>query len=239
MERLRALMQASRSTVVLTGAGISTESGIPDYRSSAGIWRGVDPRTVAHVDAFRRDPAYVWTFYRRRIDMVRAARPNAAHRALAELEREGRIERVVTQNVDGLHRLAGSDPIEVHGTLDDANCIDCGARMPMPAAEARMAADPEGLPRCDCGAVLKPAVVLFGEPLPEEAIGAAYDLAERCSLFIAAGSSLEVYPVAGLPAAARTRGATLAVVNLGDTAYDDACDLRIVGNLAELLPRLL
>jgi NAD-dependent deacetylase len=239
MDRLRALMRASRSTVVLTGAGISTESGIPDYRSSAGIWRGIDPTKVAHIDAFRADPAYVWTFYRRRIDMVRQARPNAGHLALAELERDGRIERVVTQNVDGLHRAAGSDPIEVHGSLDDANCVECGVEMPMAEAEARMATDPEQVPRCDCGAPLKPAVVLFGEPLPEEAIGAAYDLAEQCTLLIAAGSSLEVHPVAGLPGVARRRGARVAIVNFGETAYDDACDLRIEGRLAELLPQLL
>jgi NAD-dependent deacetylase len=237
--RLRDLVHGARNPIVLTGAGISTESGIPDFRSGRGIWAEFDPLEVGHISAFRRDPARVWRFYRLRIDVVRQAEPNAGHRALAALERDGRIARVITQNVDGLHRAAGSDALEVHGALDRVDCLACGVRLPIAEAERRMAADPDGVPRCDCGAPLKPGVVLFGEMLPEEAIDEAFRLADSCDLLVAAGSTLEVHPIAGLPAAAMRGGAALAIVNRGPTAYDDDCDLRIEGALGDVLPRIV
>jgi NAD-dependent deacetylase len=239
VDRLRELFRASQRTVALTGAGISTESGIPDFRSGRGIWAEFDPLEVGHISAFRRDPARVWAFYRLRIDVVRQAAPNAGHVALAELERDGRLTRVITQNVDGLHRAAGSDALEVHGALDRVDCLGCGARFPIEEAERRMTAGPDGVPRCDCGAPLKPGVVLFGEMLPEAAIDEAFALASSCELFLAAGSTLEVHPVGGLPEVARRAGATLAIVNRGPTAYDDDCDVRIEGALGEVLPRLV
>jgi NAD-dependent deacetylase len=239
VDRLRELLHGARRAVALTGAGISTESGIPDFRSGRGIWAEFDPMEVGHIAAFRRDPARVWRFYRLRIDVVRQAQPNAGHRALAQLERDGRLTRVITQNVDGLHRAAGSDALEVHGALDRVDCLRCGARFGGDEAERRMAEDPEGVPRCDCGAPLKPGVVLFGEMLPEQAIDEAFALAASCDLLLAAGSTLEVHPVAGLPDVARRAGAVLAIVNRGPTAYDDDCDLRIEGALGDVLPRIV
>jgi NAD-dependent deacetylase len=239
VDRLRELLHGARRAVALTGAGISTESGIPDFRSGRGIWAEFDPLEVGHISAFRRDPARVWRFYRLRIDVVRQAAPNAGHHALAQLERDGRLARVITQNVDGLHRAAGSDALEVHGALDRVDCLRCGARLPIEEAERRLRDDPEGVPRCDCGAPLKPGVVLFGEMLPEAAIDDAFALAAGCDLLLAAGSTLEVHPVGGLPDVARQAGATLAIVNRGPTAYDDDCDVRIEGALGDVLPRLV
>ncbi len=239
IDRLRELVHGARRAVVLTGAGISTESGIPDFRSGRGIWAEFDPMEVGHISAFRRDPAQVWRFYRLRIDVVRQAAPNAGHIALAALERDGRLARVITQNVDGLHRAAGSDALEVHGSLDRVDCLECGARFDIAEAERRMEVDPEGVPRCDCGAPLKPGVVLFGEMLPEDVIDQAFRLAQSCDLMIAAGSTLEVHPVASLPDVARRAGATLAIVNRGPTAYDETCDLRIEGATGEVFAQLV
>ncbi|HYX85393.1 MAG TPA: NAD-dependent deacylase [Gaiellales bacterium] len=232
LERLATLMRRSARTVVLTGAGISTESGIPDFRGPGGIWEGVDPMEVGHIRAARRDPARVWEYYRRRVGTVRAARPNAGHLAIARMQRAGRVHALVTQNVDGLHAAAGSQAIEVHGSLRTANCMDCGVEIAMPA-------DPVGVPCCaECGGPLKPGVVMFGEMLPEAAIMRANELAASCELLIAAGSTLEVWPVAELPAIALDSGAALAVLNRGPTGYDDRCHVRIEGPLGEVLPAL-
>jgi NAD-dependent deacetylase len=230
-------LRGARRTLALTGAGISTASGIPDFRSPSGLWADLDPREVGHVDAFRRDPARVWAFYARRIAVVREARPNAAHLALAALERAGAVRRVVTQNVDGLHRAAGSDAIEVHGRLDVAECLRCGARVEGGEVDARLRAG-DGVPRCDCGRPLKPGVVLFGEILPAAAIDEAFALAEDADLVLALGTSLEVHPVAGLPSAARARGGRLAIANRGETALDDVADVRVECALEEVLPRV-
>jgi NAD-dependent deacetylase len=195
---LARLVRRSRRTVALTGAGISTESGIPDFRSAAGVWRGVDPMRVAHISVAREQPGRLWDFYRERLSLLRGARPNAAHEALARLERAGLLACLVTQNVDGLHAAAGSRPLEVHGSLREAECLECGRRFPM--TEALRRAGGSGVPRCACGAALKPGVVLFGELLPDAAIERAYEEAGRCELLLALGSSLEVWPVAELPA---------------------------------------
>jgi NAD-dependent deacetylase len=230
-------LRGARRTLVLTGAGISTASGIPDFRSPSGLWADLDPREVGHIDAFRRDPARVWAFYARRIAVVREARPNAAHRALAALEHAGVVRRVVTQNVDGLHRAAGSDAIEVHGRLDVAECLACGARVEGAEVDRRLQAD-AGVPRCECGAPLKPGVVLFGELLPAAAIDEAFALADEADLVLAAGTSLEVHPVASLPEAARRHGAVLAIANRGPTALDGVADVRVEAALEEVLPRV-
>jgi NAD-dependent deacetylase len=220
--RLTELIERRRPCVVLTGAGISTESGIPDFRSAGGIWAQYDPLEVANIEAFRRDPARVWEFYALRLDALGEADPNDGHRALAELEERGWIRAVITQNVDGLHQRAGSrDVVEVHGSLQQAECIHCGARVPMQDAVASLP-----LPPCpECGEVLKPGVVMFGELLPAAAIRRAQELAAEAELLLVVGSSLEVHPVAGLPGDTLGAGGALAIVNRGGTPWDSEAEL--------------
>ncbi len=223
-QRLAELITASQPCVVLTGAGVSTESGIPDFRSPTGIWAQYDPMEYATIDAFRRDPAKVWDFYSKRLDVLKDAEPNAAHLALAELERRGLVEAVVTQNVDRLHELAGSRAvIEVHGSIRTSSCLACGHREPFERVVELLP-----VPACDrCGAVLKPDVVMFGEPMPEAEFERASALVRGARLLLVVGSSLEVYPVAGLPEEALASGAKLAIVNRSPTPYDGRADLRI------------
>jgi NAD-dependent protein deacetylase/lipoamidase len=216
--------------LVLTGAGVSTESGIPDFRSATGIWQQFDPYEVASIDAFRRDPERVWEFYNVRLDVLAEARPNAAHRALAELESRGLVEAIVTQNVDRLHAEAGShDVIEVHGSIGTASCLSCGHR----EEDVRTLLP---LPRCAaCGAVLKPGVVMFGELLPAEAMDRATTLAREAALLLVVGTSLEVWPVAGLPEETLAHGGKIAIVNREPTPYDDRADLVVRGSAGKAL----
>jgi NAD-dependent deacetylase len=231
-EHLARLILERQPCVVLTGAGASTESGIPDFRSASGIWAEYDPMEYATIDAFRRDPAKVWDFYSKRLGVLTEAEPNPAHRALAELERRGLVEAVITQNVDRLHERAGStNVIEVHGSLRTSSCLDCGHTEPFERVVELLPA-----PHCErCGAVLKPDVVMFGELLPEDAIDRSFELARGAGLFLVVGSSLEVYPVAGLPEEALTAGAALAIVNKGPTPYDSRADLTIEAGAGETL----
>ena len=232
---LAALIRERQPCVVLTGAGVSTESGIPDFRSATGIWAEVDPYQVASIQAFRRDPERVWTFYRERIHMLRDARPNAAHDALAELERRGLVQAVVTQNIDLLHTRAGSqDVVEVHGSIRSAQCPGCLWTEPADAVLAQLEVSPT--PSCSqCGEVLKPGVVLFGELLPAAAMEHATQLARGARLVLVVGSSLEVWPVAGLPLEARA----FAIVNRGPTALDDQALLKLDAGAGETLAAVL
>src|SRR5437773_2853289 len=206
---LARLIRANQPCVVLTGAGISTESGIPDFRSPTGIWAQYDPMEYATIDAFRRDPVKVWEFYALRLEALTRAEPNAGHLALAELERRGLVAAVVTQNIDGLHQRAGSHEVmEVHGSSRTAECLECGENTQLEAA----------MPQCPrCGAVMKPGVVMFGELLPAAAIERATELARGAGLLLVVGSTLEVYPVAGLPEETLSAGGALAIVNRGPT----------------------
>ena len=214
---LAELIRANQPCVALTGAGVSTESGIPDFRSAGGIWSRFDPYEVASIDAFRRDPAKVWEFYALRLDVLADAKPNDAHHALARLEAAGLLEGVITQNVDRLHAAAGSrDVIEVHGSIARAECLACGADVSGDELRALLP-----LPRCPrCGAVLKPGVVMFGELLPEAPMNRALELAQAAALLLVIGSSLEVWPVAGLPEETLAYGGKLAIVNREPTRYD-------------------
>jgi NAD-dependent deacetylase len=235
--RLAELIRTAGPVVALTGAGISVPSGIPDFRTPGkGLWENVDPMAVAHISVWRRDPARFWSFYGQRFALLDGKRPNGAHFALAELERRGLLAGVITQNIDGLHAAAGTaDPVEVHGSVRTASCLRCGFRLPLAETRERLAADPEGVPRCDCGAPLKPDVVLFGEFLPEDAMERAQALAESAGLMLAIGSSLEVYPVAGLPGETLMRGGRLALVTMGPTPYDDVAEVKLSGDVvAEL-----
>jgi NAD-dependent deacetylase len=219
---LAELVRSTRPCVVLTGAGVSTESGVPDFRSAGGIWAAYDPAVVASIDGFRRDPERVWEFYGRRLDLLAGVRPNPAHVVLAELERAGLVQAVITQNVDGLHARAGSrEVIEVHGSLASAACLECGETV-----RADELALP--LPRCPvCGSVLKPGVVMFGELLPQDALARAVELAAAAGLLLVVGSSLQVWPVAGLPGETLRHGGRVAVVNREPTPYDDVATIVI------------
>jgi NAD-dependent deacetylase len=232
---LARLIRARQPCVVLTGAGVSTESGIPDFRSPTGIWAHFDPAEYASLAAFRADPAKVWRFYKPRIAMLSEAKPNAAHLALAALERAGLVEAVVTQNIDQLHERAGTrNLIEVHGSIRTASCPGCGSSYPRDAVVAKLGhAD---VPACDrCGAILKPDVVFFGELLPPAAIDRAFELARAASLLLVVGSSLEVHPVAALPQETLTAGGRIAIVNQGPTPYDQSADLKLERNAGAVL----
>jgi NAD-dependent deacetylase len=222
VDRLAELVSERQPCVVLTGAGVSTESGIPDFRSAGGIWERYDPTEIANVEALRRDPARVWEFYALRLDALAGAEPNDGHRALAELEEEGWIHAVITQNVDGLHQRAGSrEVVEVHGSLHEAECIHCGVRVPMEDALGSLP-----LPSCpECGEILKPGVVMFGELLPAAALERAQMLAAEAGLLLVVGSSLEVHPVAALPGETLAAGGALAIVNHGGTPWDSRAEL--------------
>jgi NAD-dependent deacetylase len=235
--RLAALLREARHAVVLTGAGISVPSGIPDFRSpGTGLWENVDPMEVAHIDAWRRDPDRFWSFYGSRFASLVDKRPNEAHLALAELERRGLIRAVITQNIDRLHRAAGTQRlIEVHGSIESSVCLQCGGRQPLEQVVETLR-DTPGAPECPaCVAPLKPDVVLFGELLPEDAIGEAQRLAAAADLILCVGSSLEVYPVAALPELTLAAGGMLAIVTQGPTSYDDRADGMLQGDVAEEL----
>jgi NAD-dependent deacetylase len=236
---LAELIGRRQPCVVLTGAGVSTESGIPDFRSATGLWAQFDPSEYASLDAFRRDPHKVWSFYRPRISVLTEAEPNPAHVALAELERMGLVQAVVTQNIDLLHTRAGSqDVIEVHGSIRTASCPGCGERYPLERVLVLLE-DAEA-PACPvCGGILKPDVVFFGELLDQAAIDRATELARGAGLLLVVGSALEVYPVAGLPLETLNSGGELAIVNRGSTPSDGEATLRINAAAGEVLPRVV
>src|SRR4051812_23423965 len=227
---LAELIRANQPCVVLTGAGASTESGIPDFRSAGGVWAQYDPYEVASIDGFRRDPERVWEFYGARLAVLADAAPNRAHLALAALEARGLVQAVVTQNVDRLHTSAGSrDVIEVHGSIGGAVCLACSTR----EEDVRRLLP---LPRCArCGAVLKPSVVMFGELLPTDAIDRATALAQSARLLLVVGTSLEVWPVGGLPEETLAHGGALAIVNRDPTPYDARADLVLHESAGEVL----
>lgn len=241
-DRLARLVADAGSVVALTGAGISVPSGIPDFRTpETGMWANVDPMTVAHVDVWRRDPVRFWSFYGERFARLGGVEPNAAHAALVELERRGRLDAVLTQNIDGLHARAGTvDVIELHGSINGCHCPACGAREALPAVLERIAAADDGVPRCpSCDGVLKPDVVLFGDMLPEVAMARADRLTARCGLLLCVGSSLQVWPVAGLPERTLDAGGHLAIITASDTPYDDAATVRLGGDVVDELTGLL
>jgi len=231
--RLAELLRAADRVLALTGAGISVPSGIPDFRSpGTGLWEHVNPMDVAHIAVFRRHPKRFWRFYGDRFAALRGKEPNGAHRALVELERGGVLEAVVTQNIDGLHRAAGTrDLIEVHGTIGTSSCPACGARFELETVRGRLAGAGDGVPRCDCGAPLRPDVVLFGELLPEAALARASALAAQVDVLLCVGSSLEVHPIAELPAITLAAGGQVALVTMGPTPYDARAAVKLEGDV--------
>jgi NAD-dependent deacetylase len=233
-------LAAADSAFALTGAGVSTASGIPDFRSEGGIWEQFDPQDF-HYSRFKAEPGAFWVD---RIEMHEAAfggdiEPNAAHHALAELEQQGNLDTVITQNTDGLHAAAGSESVvELHGTGTRVACEDCGARFDAEPVHDRVR-DGERPPRCtECDGILKPDVVLFGEELPEGALQIAQMHARDAEVFLAVGSSLQVQPAATLPRVAAREG-TLVLVNLEETPVSNVADYDIRGDVTDVLPAIV
>jgi NAD-dependent deacetylase len=235
------MLAQARSAVVLTGAGISVPSGIPDFRSpGTGLWADVDPMEVAHIDAWRRDPDRFWRFYGDRFASLVDKRPNRAHEVVAELERRGLVRGVITQNIDRLHRMAGSERVvEMHGTIEWSRCMECGGRVALERVIELL--EPDGdAPEClACISPLKPDVVLFGEMLPEAAMAEAQVLAAEADLMVCVGSSLIVHPVAALPGLTRAAGGRIVLVTEGETPYDDEADLKLGGDVVDELEAVL
>lgn len=234
-------MRDAGSVVALTGAGISVPSGIPDFRSpGTGLWENVDPMEVAHIDAWRADPERFWHFYGNRFATLEGKEPNGAHRALVALEARGRLDAVITQNIDRLHRRAGTSRlVEVHGSIDTSSCLACGRSYPIADVRARLEASDISVPHCDCGEPLKPDVVLFGEYLPAGVLEEAYALAAGADVLLCIGSSLEVHPIAQLPGVTRQNGGAVAVVTQGPTPWDGRAAVRLDGDVVVELEALV
>ncbi len=239
-QELADLIRESSCTVALTGAGISVPSGIPDFRTPGeGLWENVNPMEVAHIDAFRRDPKRFWQFYKPRLAGLGGVEPNRAHEVLAELERRGLLEGVITQNIDTLHTRAGSERVvEVHGSIRTASCQSCDATYPLEKLDSLF--DEDGVAGCAmCQGYVKPDVVLFGEFLPADAMAEAEALVSRADLLLCVGSSLEVYPVAGLPSVTMARGGQVAIVTQGPTPFDSDAAVRLEGDVVDELEAVL
>ena len=244
IERARRLLEPARRVVVLTGAGISTDSGIPDFRGPQGVWtRDPAAEKAAHISHYLSDPAVRARAWRSRADSPAfAAEPNAGHRALVDLERSGRLHTLVTQNVDGLHLLAGSDPekvVEVHGTLREVMCLDCGDRAPMQVAIDRVKAGEADPPCRRCGGILKSATISFGQNLVPEDLARAMAAARAADLVLARGTTLSVYPAADVVPLAVAHGAPVVIVNAEPTAMDDLADVVVRGSISEVLPAMV
>lgn len=238
LERAAELVAGAQKVAVLSGAGFSRPSGIPDFRSADGVWARSDPSEVASLRAFRRDPDGFYQWLLGLLDPILAARPNPAHVAVAALEEAGRLSGVVTQNIDGLHQKAGSRRVfELHGHLRSATCVGCGRQVPgeplLPAIRRGTA------PRCSCGAAFKPDVVLFDEPLPQGIFWLSHQAIEDCDLLIVAGTSLEVAPACDLPLVATRRRARVVIVNLEATYLDAQADAVVREDVAVALPRMV
>ncbi|WP_245598554.1 SIR2 family NAD-dependent protein deacylase [Glycomyces arizonensis] len=233
----------AESVTVLTGAGISTDSGIPDFRGPQGLWtKNPAAQHLFTIENYLADPDVRRQAWRARLaNPVWAAEPNDAHRALVDLEADGRLEAILTQNIDGLHQAAGSSPervVELHGTARWAACLDCGERTPMPEVLPRIEAGEDDPPCLRCGGILKSATVSFGQQLDRDVVAAAVDASTGCDLFIAIGTSLTVHPAAGLCDCALDAGARLVVVNAEPTPYDEYAHAVVREPIGEVLPRL-
>jgi NAD-dependent deacetylase len=237
-------LTAARRVVVLTGAGISTDSGIPDFRGPRGVWtRDPEAEKLSTLSWYVADPAVRRRAWQERLHHPAwTARPNAGHAALVGLERQGRLRALLTQNIDGLHQAAGSDPalvVELHGTVHEVVCLSCGDRTPMRSVLDRVE-DGEADPACPrCGGILKSATISFGQALDAAVVDAAVAAAEDCDVFVAVGTSLTVHPAAGLVDLAASHGARVVVVNAEPTPYDGTADLVVREPIGTALPRLL
>jgi NAD-dependent deacetylase len=244
LDRAADLMATTGRVVVFTGAGVSTESGIPDFRSPTGLWARYDPDDFSFPNFMRSEEARrrYWTVGRELYASIRAAEPNAAHVAIVALERLGLLDSVITQNVDDLHQRAGTDParvIELHGNATRVRCLECDRRFARDAIQARLVAG-EAVPACEsCGGTLKPMTVLFGEPMPAVAVQRAEERSRAAGCFLVVGSSLGVYPAAYMPSYAKESGASLVVVNLTPTRLDHIADVVLTGSAGPILTELV
>ncbi len=244
LELARSYLERARRIVALTGAGISTDSGIPDFRGPRGVWT-LNPKAerMSDIRCYVSDPEVRRLSWQSRLaHPVWTAQPNAGHRALVSLERRGALHALVTQNIDGLHQRAGNSPdlvVEVHGTIHAAVCLTCGARQPMLAVLERVRAGEED-PSCEeCGGILKSDTVSFGQPLVPSVIDRAMRASAEADCLVAVGTSLQVYPIAAAVPAARAAGATIIIVNAGPTALDEMADVRLSGSISDVLPALI
>jgi NAD-dependent deacetylase len=244
LDRIAGWISDSGSVMALTGAGISTESGIPDFRGPDGVWtKNPGAERLSTLGVYMSDPEVRITAWKTRLDHPAwAARPGAGHRALVDLERKGRLQTLVTQNIDGLHRAAGTSPeilIEIHGTMREVVCMSCGERAPMATALERVRAGEADPPCPSCGGILKSATISFGQSLVAEDIHRSQRSAVACDVFLAIGTSLQVYPVAYLPQMALDSGARLVIVNAQATPYDSVADAAVNGRIGDVLPALV
>jgi NAD-dependent deacetylase len=235
VEQAREWIASANAVAVLTGAGISAESGIPTFRGSNGLWREYKPEQLATPEAFTRDPMLVWEWYTWRRELIAKARPNAGHKALVELEIRKRNFTLITQNVDGLHDLAGSGKIlKLHGDIWRMRCMECRSNWP-----DRRATLPKLPPHCACGGLARPGVVWFGEPLPEGMMMEAEHAVESADVLLVVGTSAVVYPAAGLIPLAKSRRVKVVEVNPESTAYSEEVNCSLRGAAGEILPRLI
>jgi NAD-dependent deacetylase len=244
IDEVRAWIDEAARIVVLTGAGISTDSGIPDFRGPQGLWtQNPEAEKMATLHFYMADPELRKRAWQGKLAVVeQSLEPNPGHRALVELERRGRLHTLITQNVDGLHQDAGIDParvVEIHGTLREVVCMSCGARSPMQTTLDRVRAGEED-PACEhCGGILKSATISFGQGLVAEDLARSEIAAGSCDLLIAVGSTLSVYPIAGVVPVAKQAGARIVIVNAGPTEMDTLADAILCGSISEILPPLL
>jgi len=244
MSEVREWIDAAESVVVLTGAGISTDSGIPDFRGPQGVWtRNPGAEKLATLQNYVAEPEVRKRAWRSRLESPAwTAEPNAGHRALVTLERRGKLDTLITQNIDGLHQAAGSSParvVEIHGTMREVVCLDCGERAPMERALTRVRAGEEDPPCRSCGGILKSATISFGQGLVPEDLRRAERAAARCDLMLAVGTKLSVFPIAGVVPVAKRAGARVVIVNAEPTEMDELADAVLRGSISEVLPPLV
>jgi NAD-dependent deacetylase len=239
-EQIAALIKEAGNIVALTGAGISTPSGIPDFRSpGSGLWKHINPIDVASSIAFRQHPEKFYEWVRPLAKKILTAKPNAAHFALAQLESAGKLNAVITQNIDSLHQAAGSKQVlEVHGHVREFTCVRCYTVQEIDSLLDEFLSD-GAIPTCSCGGILKPNVILFGEQLPVQILLDAIHVTEKADLLIIAGSSLEVAPISDLPHDAHQRGAKIVIINEQETYLDKQADVVIHADLARILPQIV
>jgi NAD-dependent deacetylase len=237
ISRAVAHLKSARGAVALTGAGISIESGIPPFRGKGGLWEKFDPMEIAHIDAFLADPARVWKVLVKDLkDVIDRARPNDGHKGLAWLEALGILKTVITQNIDGLHQMAGNtDVIEFHGTFAWQRCMECGQRIETRKVDAAVLP-----PRCACGGLLRPDAVFFGEMIPPEALWRSQEAACRCDVMLVVGTSAIVQPAASMPVIAKDAGAVVIEINPDPTPLTDTIsDFLIQGKAGEVMNRII